>query len=141
MLWSSLRRRWWWSGMVVVVVTDRKQLSSSKIEPKRLNFEGGGWRQVVVVVSSRGGRGGPRRRSASYRSLPNHGSRGKKKKFVDVPLRPLSLLVLASKQRSPMKTSTYTRFRRRRLWCRDSWHGGGAGSGAGHSCRGAGGHG
>ena len=113
-----------------------KTISSLENELFGLIFEGGGWRQVMVVVGSRGGRGGPRRRSASYRSLPNLGSRGKKKKFGDVPLCPLSLLVLVSKQRSPMKTSTYTCFRRRWLWCCDSWHGGGAGSGAGHSCHG-----
>src|SRR6266545_1516192 len=96
-----------------------KTISSLENELFGLVFEGGGWRQVVVpVVGSRGGHGGPPRRSASYRSLPNHGSRGKKKKFADVPLRPLSLVVPASKQPSPMKTSTYTRFRRRRLWCR-----------------------
>src|SRR6266545_3944051 len=97
-----------------------KTISSLENELFGLVFEGGGWRQVVVV-GSRGGHGGPPRRSASYRSLPNHGSRGKKKKFADVPLRPLSLVVPASKQPSPMKTSTYTRFRRRRLWCRGWW--------------------
>ena len=72
---------------------------------------------------------------ASYHSLPNHGSRGKKKKFADTPLCPLSLVVLASKQSPPMKMSVHARCCRRQLWCCRVVVVVGAGSGAGrHHC-------
>ena len=72
---------------------------------------------------------------ASYHSLPNHGSRGKKKKFADTPLCPLSLVVSASKQPPPMKTSVCAHCCRRQLWCCHVVVVVGAGSGAGRHRR------